>query len=249
MLADRDVPKGHDRDLKAVSLKCGSMFCALVVAAALECCGLAPWLSLAREATAAELLPPQKSPETKAAPVDGLNAPASPRAILREYDDVHPNGEYPGKVTWRVEPAGAHGAQIADIRADVEIPDRKFKMTMVFHRNTDASLPAEYVFELRFPPDVGDVQNIPGVLVKSGEQTGPLPMSGIAAKVGSNEFLFGLFRERAVGRTERNIQVVKDHPWFAVPIVYTNHRRDIIMIEKGSPGERAFHDALAAWGE
>jgi len=37
--------------------------------------------------------------------------------------------------------------------------------------------------------------------------------------------------------------------WFDVPLVYTNQRRAIIAIEKGAPGERAFNEAFAAWGE
>ena len=35
----------------------------------------------------------------------------------------------------------------------------------------------------------------------------------------------------------------------STPLVYTNQRRAIIAIEKGSPGERAFNDAFTAWGE
>jgi hypothetical protein len=42
---------------------------------------------------------------------------------------------------------------------------------------------------------------------------------------------------------------LKTRPWFDVPLVYTNSRRAIIAIEKGAPGDRAFTDAFAAWGE
>ena len=34
-----------------------------------------------------------------------------------------------------------------------------------------------------------------------------------------------------------------------VPVVYANGRRAILAIEKGAPGDRAFADAFAAWGE
>jgi hypothetical protein len=37
--------------------------------------------------------------------------------------------------------------------------------------------------------------------------------------------------------------------WFDVSLVYVNQRRAIIAIEKGAPGERAFNEAFAAWGE
>jgi hypothetical protein len=31
--------------------------------------------------------------------------------------------------------------------------------------------------------------------------------------------------------------------------VYTNNRRAILALEKGTPGERAFADAFKAWGQ
>jgi len=45
------------------------------------------------------------------------------------------------------------------------------------------------------------------------------------------------------------LQLLKERSWFDVPLVYVNQRRAIIAIEKGSPGERAFNDAFALWGE
>ena len=47
----------------------------------------------------------------------------------------------------------------------------------------------------------------------------------------------------------RNLQLLKERSWFDVPLVYVNQRRAIIAIEKGAPGERAFNEAFAAWGE
>ena len=47
----------------------------------------------------------------------------------------------------------------------------------------------------------------------------------------------------------RNVQLLKERSWFDVPLVYANQRRAIIAIEKGAPGERAFNDAFAQWGD
>ena len=73
------------------------------------------------------------------------------------------------------------------MRADIEIPDRKFKMTMSFRRNTDTSLPASHTAELTFmlPQDFagGGVGNVPGVLMKSNEQARGTPLAGYAVKV------------------------------------------------------------------
>jgi hypothetical protein len=92
--------------------------------------------------------------------------------------------QYVGSVIWRTEPIKASGNQKADlaVRADIEIPDRKFKMTMSFRRNTDTSLPASHTAELTFilPQDFagGGVGNVPGILMKSNEQARGTPLAG-----------------------------------------------------------------------
>jgi hypothetical protein len=181
-------------------------------------------------------------------------APVSQRVVLYDEDPSDPKGkQYVGSVVWRTEPVKAAAGQKADIavRADIEIPDRKFKMTMSFRRNTDSSLPASHTAELTFilPPDFagGGVGNVPGILMKSNEQARGTPLAGLAVKVTDGFFLVGLSNVDA--DRARNLQLLKERSWFDVPLVYVNQRRAIIAIEKGAPGERAFNDAFAAWGE
>jgi hypothetical protein len=181
-------------------------------------------------------------------------APVAQRVVLYDEDPSDPKGrQYVGTVVWRTEPIKASGNQKPDIavRADIEIPERKFKMTMSFRRNTDSSLPASHTAELTFilPPDFsgGGVANVPGILMKSNEQARGTPLAGLAVKVTDGFFLVGLSNVEA--DRARNIQLLKERSWFDVPLVYTNQRRAIIAIEKGPPGERAFNEAFAAWGE
>jgi hypothetical protein len=181
-------------------------------------------------------------------------APVAQRVVLYDEDPSEPKGkQYIGTVVWRTEQIKAAAGKPADIavRADIDIPDRKFKMTMSFRRNTDTSLPASHTAELTFilPPDFvgGGVANVPGILMKSNEQARGTPLAGLAVKVTDGFFLVGLSNvetDRA-----RNLQLLKERSWFDVPLVYTNQRRAIIAIEKGAPGERAFNDAFAAWDE
>lgn len=181
-------------------------------------------------------------------------APVAQKVVLYDEDPSDPKGkQYVGSVIWRTEPIKASGNQKPDIavRADIDIPDRKFKMTMSFRRNTDTSLPASHTAELTFilPQDFsgGGVGNVPGILMKSNEQARGTPLAGLAVKVTDGFFLVGLSNVDA-DRT-RNLQLLKERSWFDVPLVYVNQRRAIIAIEKGGPGERAFNDAFAAWGE
>src|SRR4051812_22932640 len=118
-----------------------------------------------------------KIPDRVGQPSSEQVAPVAQRVVLYDEDPSDPKGkQYVGSVIWRTEPIKASGNQKADIavRADIDIPDRKFKMTMSFRRNTDTSLPASHTVELTFilPQDFsgGGVGNVPGILMKSDEQ-------------------------------------------------------------------------------
>jgi hypothetical protein len=183
-----------------------------------------------------------------------VTTPVAQRVVLYDEYPSDPKGkQYVGSVIWRTEQIKASAGQKAGIavRADVDIPDRKFKMTMSFRRNTDTSLPASHTAEMTFilPPDFsgGGVGNVPGILMKSNEQARGTPLAGLAVKVTDGFFLVGLSNVDA--DRQRNLQLFKERSWFDVPLVYNNQRRAIIAIEKGAPGERAFNEAFGAWGE
>ena len=179
-------------------------------------------------------------------------AAVAQRAVLYDEDPSNPKGkQYVGSVVWRTEPLNATGNEKADIavRADIEIPARKFKMTISFRRNTDASLPASHTVELTFilPPNFagGGIGNVPGILMKSNEKARGTPLAGLAVKVTDGFFLVGLSNVDA--DRQRNMQLLTERSWLDVPMVYTNQRRAIIAIEKGPSGEQAFNDAFAFW--
>ena len=83
------------------------------------------------------------------------------------------------------------------------------------------------------PPDFdgGGVSNVPGILMKSNEQSRGTPLAGLAVKVTDGFFLVGL--SNVESDRARNLQLLKERSWFDVPLVYTNQRRAIIAIEKG----------------
>ena len=180
---------------------------------------------------------------------------SSGRAVLAENGLSDPKAfqQFAGVVDWRIEPVRASDSQPADIavRADIEIPDRKLKMTMLFQRNTDPALPASHTLELTFklPPDFqgGGVDRVVGFTMKSGEHVAGRPLEGSIVKVTGGDFLAALSNTNQA--RANNFQLLKKRPWFDIILVYANQRQAILAIGKGASGERAFNDAFAAWGE
>jgi hypothetical protein len=176
------------------------------------------------------------------------------RVVLYEEDPGNPQGkQYVGSATWRTETVspGSGLAPEVQIRADVTIPDRKMSVTWSLRRNTDQALPASHTIEIMFnlPPDFtgGGIANVPGVLMKESEQARGVPLAGLAVKVTNGFFLIGLSAVDA--DVQRNMQLLKERPWFDIPVVYNNGGRAILALEKGPSGDRAFADAFAAWGK
>ena len=181
-----------------------------------------------------------------------LGATVAQKVVLYEEDPSEPNGRrFVGSAIWRTErvsPGPGQPEEVA-IRADVEIPDRKLTMTWSLRRNTDQSLPASHTVEIMFrlPQDFppGSVTNVPGILMKQTEQTRGSPLAGHAVKVTDSYYLIGLSSFDA--DRESNLRMLKERGWFDIPVVYSNKRRAILAVEKGTPGDRAFAEAFAAW--
>src|SRR5215813_13207059 len=192
---------------------------------------------------------PSQAPES-AAVTPG--AAVAQRVVLYEEDPNDPQGKrFVGSAIWRTEMVspGPGMPQELAIRADVEIPERRIAMTWSLRRNTDPNLPASHTVEIVFklPSDfpARGVSNVPGILMKQAEQTRGTPLSGLAVKVTNGFFLIGLSAVDA--DRERNVQLLKERAWFDIPVVYSNNRRAILALEKGTPGERAFADAFRVW--
>ena len=236
-----------------------------------------PFRNLFVSSQVAEHAPPTSSPNNPSNPSGNPPAPtktaepspasesgkrvteqASPagaaRVVLYDEDLSDPRGkQYAGQVTWRTDEVGGSNGQPSDIavRADVEIADRKLKMTFMFRRNKDSSLPASHTVELIFvvPPDFaeGGIDKVQGILMKSNEQARGTPLAGLTVKVTDGFFMTGL--SNVDSDRARNVQLLKERAWFDIALIYASKHRAIIAMEKGAPGERAFSDAFAVWGQ
>ena len=188
---------------------------------------------------------------------DSANAPAAAvaqKVVLYDEDPNDPQGKrYVGSALWRTEtvsPGPGLAPELA-VRADIEIPERKLRMTWSLRRNTDKALPASHTIEILFtlPADFpeGGIGNVPGVLMKQNEQARGVPLAGLAVKVTNGYFLIGLSAVDV--DLQRNVQLLKERDWFDIPVVYTSGKRAILAMEKGTPGTRAFEEAFRAWGQ
>jgi len=197
----------------------------------------------------------QTRPQPPAAAPNAESSPAvMQRVVLYEEDPGNPQGkQYIGSAVWQTETVspGSGLAPELRIRADVTIPDRNMTVTWSLRRNADQALPASHTIEIMFnlPPDFtgGGVANVPGVLMKESEQARGVQLAGVAVKATNGLFVIGLSAVDV--DVQRNMQLLKDRPWFDIPIVYNNGGRAILALEKGPSGDRAFADAFAAWGE
>ncbi len=205
-----------------------------------------------------EQLPGQQQAQAPAPAPGATSGQAAPqvaqRVVLYEEDPNNPAGrQFVGSAVWRTETVspGSGLAPELEVRADITIPERNMTVTWTLRRNTDQALPASHTIEIMFnlPPDFpgGGIANVPGVLMKDSEQARGVPLAGLAVKVTNGFFLIGLSAVDA--DVQRNIQLLKDKPWFDIPIVYNNGGRAILAMEKGPPGDRAFADAFAAWAK
>ncbi len=268
----REGASGSPRTMVGAGIGRVVVVAAAIVAVVLGLSGLVYWqwpmiagLFTGSKVTATTPATPQTTPPPSSKITDRIGTPATgsrpqegatvaQRVVLYEEDPDNPKGKrYVGTAIWTTEQVASGPGQPPDIavRAEIEIPEPKITVQWSLRRNTDKALPASHTIEIVFslPPDFpnGSVSNIPGVLMKQAEQTRGVPLAGLAVKVTDGFFLIGL--SSAATDVKRNIQLLKERAWVDMPVVYSNGRRAIVAIEKGTPGERAFAEAFAAWGE
>src|SRR5262249_28903255 len=152
-----------------------------------------------------------------------------------------------GSAIWRTETVSSAPGQPPEmaVRADLEV-HRKLAMTWSFRRNTDKSLPASHIidikFKLRADFPAGDVSKVAGILMKATEQKRGMPLKGLALKLTKGSFQIGLSNMPA--EKDRNLRILKDNAWFDIPLVYNNNRRAILAFEKGGAGDQLFAEAF-----
>ncbi len=216
--------------------------------------------------TAAQVVPPaETAPPAMAAPAasatpspaaaqSGETIGVAQKAILYEEPiPGAPGTKLEGTVVWSFvnEPALPGDKPVPQVKGNIDIPELGLKMRLSIHKNDDKALPASHIVEFSFdvPPSFAGkfIDAAPGMIAKQTEEARGDTITGAVAKVSDSLFwlaLSGLDQDVA-----RNIQLLKERSWIDIPIRYGNRRRAILTFEKGAPGDKAFNDAFAAWGE
>ncbi len=194
----------------------------------------------------------QGAPETATpAPIAGDQALVAQKAVLYEepLDAATASAGVTAinaVVTWRYIQNGTSGPEV---EANLEVPERAMKIRLSIRRNTDPSLPASHLVEalVTTPTDFPGkaIRGIPRLVMKANEDERGQPLVGAAAKVADGFFWIALSATDA--DVARNLQLLRERPWIDLPIVYETGQRAILTFEKGTPGDRAFQQAFAAW--
>jgi hypothetical protein len=123
------------------------------------------------------------------------------------------------------------------------------KIRLSIRRNTDPTLPASHLVEavVNTPADFPGkgIRTIPRLVFKLSEDERGLPLIGAAAKVADGFFWIAL--SSAESDIQQNLQLMRERLWIDLPIVYQTNQRAILTFEKGTPGDRVFQRAFAAW--
>ena len=159
-----------------------------------------------------------------------------------------------GTVIWRTQTVSVGRGQPPDLVlvGEVTIPERRMTVTLTIRRNLDETLPAthtiEVVFGLPREFEFRGVSEVPGILMKASEQARGQPLIGQAVRVTNGFFFVGLSAALDSDKAS-NIEALRSRAFIDIPMRYDNGRRAILTIEKGVSGERAFAEALSAWGQ
>ena len=166
-------------------------------------------------------------------------------------DDPQRVKTYVGTVVWHLDSVSpGQGQPLATaVKADVDIPDAKLKVTMLMQKNPEPQLPASHTIEFHFLPQpdnaLGPIKqiNVPEMRKDDDAATGD-PLAGVPVAITDNYFLVGLSRGGAEGQ---NIRLMTERNWFDMSLLFVSGKLGKLTFEKGAAGQRTFEDALKAW--
>lgn len=154
-----------------------------------------------------------------------------------------------GTTVWTEQTDSESGSNSKMIQANIAIPGRNMSAIITFKRNMDKSLPASHIIELTFslPKDFegGGIENVLRISMKQKEQDQGTPLVGVPAKI--TDYFHMVALNAFPDAVKSNMALLKDRDWIDIPITYTNGRRALLTLQKGTEGKKIFDEVLASW--
>ncbi len=184
-----------------------------------------------------------------AASVDPVNL-AGNQSLLLEASTDGQSGAVPfsGTVEWS---EGVDDIGLPTLIAEASIPARNLEVSITIRKNSDPILPASHLMEITFDvPDTfmgGSIATLAGVLLKNEELVPGTALSGAAARVVGNSFLFAL--SASPNDVATNSDLLRSRRWIDLAVIYGTGRNAILTLEKDEEAQALFDKALAAWAQ
>ena len=186
-----------------------------------------------------------------AAPADETASSGGRAALLVQApEEASKVRTFLGSVVWKVDNVsnGPGDPLSMAVRAEIDIPEEKLQTVVTLQKNFDGGLPASHTMKIQFneaaDSPLGAIQqiNVPQMR-RENTATGD-GLSGVPVAITDNSFLVGLTRGNAEAN---NLDLLTSREWIDVPMVLSDGKIAKLTFEKGSTGDRAIADALAAW--
>jgi hypothetical protein len=191
--------------------------------------------------TAARNAPPDTALGIMPAP--GGRPTEAEHAVLYE-DSGGPGKSFAGTVVWHTLTVDTGPRRDQTIHAIIQIPAR-LKMTLSIQPNRNEQIPGARFVNLTTSsdPPPGGVQSVAGILIKDGPDLRGIPLLGRPTKQAPGVFYFNM----SAAESEHNAELLKQHAWISIALLYNDGTRAVLVLDKGKSGERTFRDAFADW--
>jgi hypothetical protein len=192
--------------------------------------------------------PQRNASATSAAPPNsGTVLPVVSRAFMvLEVPGGAPN-QFEGQANWSFAPDPASRSGDRAIRSVITYTGAGLTIDFSIARNRDAQVNSSHIIFVSF--DSKDqalaVREMSAIEWRERESQTGSAMAGVLVPIQDNVFLIGL--DKADAAIERNLELLRTQRWLVFEVRLANGRRGAFLVEKGTAGDKAVAEALAAW--
>lgn len=192
--------------------------------------------------------PQRNASATPAAPPNsGTVLPVVSRAFMvLEVPGGAPN-QFEGQANWSFAPDPASRSGDRAIRSVITYTGAGLTIDFSIARNRDAQVNSSHIIFVSFETkdQALTVREMSAIEWRERESQTGSAMAGVLVPIQDNVFLIGL--EKADPAIERNLDLLRTQRWLVFEVRLANGRRGAFLVEKGTAGDKAVAEALAAW--